>query len=409
MKKSLESSGHVRFVLASLTIFAVECMSFPGLLAQEDGAVMPFMSSGTQSGPIPASMAAQAIPLRRDQPEGNGAMETDGGMMGSREGMKDVVPGDAHAGHHVGSGKDPSPEHPGMGNMMSMGQSEGDSQSPDRGDAGCCGGRGQTPLYTFLVTHPTLTESERQILAVEAARRIQQGRALVGDTLVDIGQALSLQAMRDNSQHLHEGLSLLESGMAARAAANGLASPQQIAFNWFDGQMGLPFRTQQEQGFLFGLAPAHLLFMAVLILVSIGLLVLQALRLHRVQEILRTTQGSPGPSSMQSPPPSNSAGPSNPPHAPVQPSSPGGAAASSVKTQSEAARTGPWRGTLKVAQKTRETSQIVTFSLIDPDGGQIPFDFFPGQFVQLGVDPTVVSPAAKLIDWLRPAECSFHF
>jgi len=29
--------------------------------------------------------------------------------------------------------------------------------------------------------------------------------------------------------------------------------------------------------------------------------------------------------------------------------------------------------------------------------------------VAFGVDPTVVSPAAKLIDWLRPAECSFHF
>jgi len=368
-------------------VLAAICLSLSGLLAEEanGGSPRPFLSSGSEAGQAATDTAFQSTPLRRDQPEHESSIEVDGGMMGIRQDRKATSPsmaGDDHAGHHAGSGGDALQDVPkigtgGMGNGISIDRSEGGNQ----GDAGCCGARGRTPLYTFLATHPTLTESERQILAVEAARRIQQGRGLVGDILVSVGQAMSLQAMRESSQRLHEGLSLLDSGMAARAAAVGLASPQQIAFNWFNGQMGLPFiGTRQEQGLLRDLTPAHLLFMAVLILVSSGLLLLQALRLHRVQEILRTTQGSSGP------PPQ--APPSNPPTEPTQPSSPGGEVASApIKARSDSARNGRWSGVLKVAQMTRETPQIVTFCLVDPQGGQIPFDFFPGQFVQLEVEP----------------------
>jgi ferredoxin-NADP reductase len=390
--------------------------------APGESPAVPAMSSGTMAGPT-AGSPPPSLALRRDQPEDDGPMaaprdadrgaESSGGMKTTParpdSGMSDMggmmsMGGDEHASHH-----------PGMGDMSSMGNAGGSSSKPagmegmmgrmlpeagqalsatpgsDKADAGCCGARGRTPLYTFMMTHPNLTSEERQMLADIAAQRMQDGLREIGAASVDAGQSMSLEAMRRSSQDIHEGVSLLDSGMAARAAATGLVNPQIVAFNWFNTQMGLPAaETRQQNSIFFGLTPAHLVFMTILILVSIALLILQILRLHRVQEILNATRVSvPQPPSPPAPPSPMNNGPKPP--VPPTPGSGDGTVVSTVIPP----RQGLWRGSLKVARVIRETPAIATFYLVPADGGRIPFDFKPGQFVQLTIEPTSGKPATR--------------
>ena len=50
------------------------------------------------------------------------------------------------------------------------------------------------------------------------------------------------------------------------------------------------------------------------------------------------------------------------------------------------ARKRPWRGQLKVARITRETPSVQTFRLTLPEGGPLPFEHLPGQYLSLSLD-----------------------
>jgi len=46
-----------------------------------------------------------------------------------------------------------------------------------------------------------------------------------------------------------------------------------------------------------------------------------------------------------------------------------------------------WTGTLRVDELIDETPQVRTFRMVNPDGGNIPFDYLPGQFLTLDISP----------------------
>ena len=48
---------------------------------------------------------------------------------------------------------------------------------------------------------------------------------------------------------------------------------------------------------------------------------------------------------------------------------------------------GRFSGTLKVAEVIEETANVRTFRLVPPDGGNIPFEYLPGQFLTLEIEP----------------------
>ncbi len=48
---------------------------------------------------------------------------------------------------------------------------------------------------------------------------------------------------------------------------------------------------------------------------------------------------------------------------------------------------GRFSGTLEVAEVHNETENVKTFQLSQPDGGKIPFDYLPGQFLTLDIEP----------------------
>ena len=62
------------------------------------------------------------------------------------------------------------------------------------------------------------------------------------------------------------------------------------------------------------------------------------------------------------------------------------AATSLPANRSATARKGPWGGQLKVARITRETPSVQTFRLALPQGGTLPFEHLPGQYLSLSLE-----------------------
>src|SRR5262245_9649413 len=54
--------------------------------------------------------------------------------------------------------------------------------------------------------------------------------------------------------------------------------------------------------------------------------------------------------------------------------------------EAKSPQTQRWIGELKVAEIIIETPTVKTFRLVNPAGGNLPFTFLPGQFLQLNWD-----------------------
>jgi ferredoxin-NADP reductase/putative sterol carrier protein/NAD-dependent dihydropyrimidine dehydrogenase PreA subunit len=68
-----------------------------------------------------------------------------------------------------------------------------------------------------------------------------------------------------------------------------------------------------------------------------------------------------------------------------------------------------WTGTLQVTEIIEETYNVKTFRLANPGGGKMPFDYLPGQFLTLDIDPGsvpvtrsyTIASAPGLQDWME--------
>ena len=263
----------------------------------------------------------------------------------------------------------------------------------------CCGQDARTPLFAALMRLPGMPAEQRQQVAAQAHDRLNQGLALLSQGARDARRASTPQAMSEAGERARDGLSLFDSGAAAHAALSGQGNPQIVALNWFRDELSLPNQSGQHGGSLFGLTPQHLLLMTMLVLVSGGLLLLQLLRLRRVRELM--SAGIPAvagaASARVSSPPS--AGPAPPP---LQPTPTPGTVTSGLPLSNSAAPGGTalrrprtWAGELRVAQIIRETPTIETFRLVEPSADRLPFDFLPGQFLQVEVEPEAGKPVRR--------------
>ncbi len=241
------------------------------------------------------------------------------------------------------------------------------------------------PFFTQLLDFPSLSNEEKQALDRKANERIADGLALI-----DAGNAAAMhaptpQARLDAARQLREGLDLLKGGAAAQAALQDEGQAPVAAQAWFREELGIATPTHDAGRQLFGVSPSHLLLMLVLALVSASLMVLQMLRFRRVRTLVGTTK-------IPSRPSVDTAG-SALPKALEQPaaSSASPALEPGLKTVAvPAASRRPskrWSGQLKVVQIVRETPTVQTFRLADPGTDRLPFDFLPGQFLQVEVTP----------------------
>jgi hypothetical protein len=143
----------------------------------------------------------------------------------------------------------------------------------------------------------------------------------------------------------------------------------------------------------FGVSSSHLLLMLFLGLVSATLIGLQLSRLARIKKIVST--GPTGRGSVKAQEPlavpaaSKVAAPvENRLEALAPSNAPPTAGASLRKPKS-------WTGQLRIVQVVRETPTVQTFRLADPAADRLPFDFLPGQFLQVEVEPEAGKPARR--------------
>lgn len=290
----------------------------------------------------------------------------------------------------------------GPGGMVEMGEMGG--------QMGMHGG-GQQQLYPSLMAAPPADPAAREAALREAHRRMTSGLPLLRGGLEDATRALQAgdaQGMREAADRLSEGLNLYRSGLSTHLSLGAGHTPAQAALDWYRGQLGLPVAgaapmAMDGGGVLWGLSWFHLTTMVFLVAFVVGTLLIQYTRMRRIGSLVhrlatastRVAQGpaaatgglpSPGPAA---PPPVGAAA------LPV-PGATAGPALSAASAQAVcadpacnaavAAAKRPWSGTLRVTAIFPETPTVKTFRLANPEGGDIPFVFMPGQFLTFSAE-----------------------
>jgi len=320
---------------------------------------------------------------------------------------------DEHSAHHVdaagapttgGMVASPAPpaampstglaQDPAMAGMEGMSGMSAMMEKMDK-KAGCCGpGQYNGPFFSRHLGLPDLPPKERQELAREADARAHRGLILVGDGAAEGMHASDPDERAAAARKLREGADLFASGAAGKSAVEGKTSGPAVATNWFRTQLSVgTILSGEHAAHPFGISPPHLLLMLFLALVSASLVGLQLSRLQRIHKIVAA---APRPVAAGAPIsiPAEREGataPLAPPSAAtvVAPRAPSAMAPSNAPSPAGAALRRPksWTGSLRVVQIIRETPTILTFRFADPSADRLPFDFLPGQFLQVEVEP----------------------
>lgn len=313
---------------------------------------------------------------------------------------------DEHAAHHppgqaatapAGSATAPAPAMPAMAPPPAASAPSGGTDGMAGMMGGCmgegCMSAGAKPLYARLLALPHVSDAERHALADEGRRRMNLGGALLARATKEAQWSASMHdaaALARADETAREGQALLRSGAAAHLALARGPDGSQVALDWYRDELGLA-SPQAHTSLWYGANAGHLILMTALALVAFGLIALQVLRRGRARAVLAAAKTGP-PTAPAGDRAAQAAGPAALAAVPAQvPAS--GAAAAGTDRPAVAAR--PWKGELRVAQVVRETPTVSTFRLVDPAGGRLPFDFLPGQFLQVEVEPTPGASAKR--------------
>ena len=293
-----------------------------------------------------------------------------------------------HLGHHPKEPADaPAPARvapagtPMTSMMAGMRDGEGEGEH---------GGGGRAPLYPSLANLETLTPAQRRDLASEADQRIHSGLSLIASASREAAHASTPLSMTRAAERLRDGLDIYETGLAARTALTDEESGRRVALDWYRRQLDIA-PDEPAQTSVLGLTPMHLLLMTILVLVAGGLLALQFLRLRRVRALLAQNT-LPLAATARSPTLSPAAAPAD---KTARPEASGGSSGTVIADAGPQPRRRPWSGSLKVSLIVGETPTVETFRLVPVAGDRLPFDFLPGQFLQVEVEPEPGKPVRR--------------
>ena len=240
-------------------------------------------------------------------------------------------------------------------------------------------------LFPSLLAIPSAGPVERSALLGQSRERLGAGLSLltagVDDAMQGYRQA-NTALMLDAGARMRLGLSQFESGLSIHVALSSGEQPQMIAMDWFKTQMRLDaampgaFAAPSSGLTWLSGSPAHVMTMALLSLTAASLLLLQFVRLRKVQFVLKRTA------------PLQSVGPAQRSNGLMPEAMPAPAIADDAVPPSRLAPVRKaWSGKLRIAHIFTETPTIKTFRLVEPSGAPLPFTYLPGQFMQVTVRP----------------------
>ncbi|WP_058462064.1 FAD-binding oxidoreductase [Legionella adelaidensis] len=247
------------------------------------------------------------------------------------------------------------------GNMMAP------SSAPP-GPPGCCGmmTSGGKPFYASMMDFPKLSDEARKYIRGEAVARLGLGVQIITATEAKLHHALSTNnaaAAQTALRQVRQGLSYATSGASALQALEEARPPSQIALNWFKSEMNIGDNDEIAANFQ-NISWLHGLFMLLLVAaLTFGLFIHWA-RHRRINSLIKklTPISEPAKSVNGAKPPANFAVSTTniKPTAPIR-----------------------WSGILRTIAIFEETPNVKTFRLMEPNLGQIPFTFLPGQYATL--------------------------
>ncbi len=279
-----------------------------------------------------------------------------------------------HARHHPGQaeatpgGSPVKPAGAGPGMMEGMGEM-------------MSGMHGTPPkqLYPTLMSLPTLSAEQRQQVEQQADERIRGGNSLMTDAVDALARGAASQdyaAMHEATVKLHEGMTQLESGIAARRALAEGRAPPNVALEWFKREMNLPISALPASSSFLGDMRFHLFVIAILGAFVAAMIWMYFFKMHRAAHLLQElTGGAPSTPLARS----ITLAPA------IKPISAPPVATGAPVTQP--ATTKRWAGKLRVGRIFQETPDVKTFRLMNPLGGPLPFTYLPGQFITVALAP----------------------
>lgn len=289
-----------------------------------------------------------------------------------------------HAAHHpapAGAPAPPAAQANAQSGMSMSGMMSGMGEDEDEHDGG------RQPIYPSLAGANLHDPATRLRFTAEADQRLHSGMALISEGSRAAAGAGSPEKMKEAAEQVREGLSLFESGAAVKRALASGADGAAIANDWFRNEMSLGPEGKRSDPSQFGMSAMHIAVMALLVAVALALAALQFARLRRARALvagqsLRTPASTAKPTAAEAPAGRSSVLPAapSPGGAPIAPAAPAGRR---------------WSGELRVAQIVGETPTVETFRLVPLEGDRLPFDYLPGQFLQVEVEPEPGKPVRR--------------
>ncbi|OSZ77141.1 oxidoreductase [Chitinophagaceae bacterium IBVUCB2] len=308
-----------------------------------------------------------------------------------------------HAKHHP---KKTSPDSAAVMNKMANAKDSNKAMSDTTGN-NKSGGMGEgmgdmmkemgkaptKELYPSLMQWHDLSPEKRKEIKQLADKLVTEGNALLAMGLRQLSGATREQnftAMQEANEQIRRGQIMLESGLEGRRALAENKDPRITALQWFQREMNLSSSAEGKQthGF-FGLSWFHyitMLFLGAFVVIMIWMY------FHKMKRANALVAKLTGTSTEQIPLPGTSKTDAQPSDAKTQPDAtkPGATTPAAINPDIAPSKPNSWTGTLLVAEIFIETPQVKTFRLTDPEGGKIPFNYLPGQFITVTVIPNGV-------------------
>ncbi len=330
------------------------------------------------------------------------------GLIGAPSSLVAQTPASEHESHHPA----PSPVAPAVPSSppSAAGPSGMDSMMERMGVP--------PPLQIFpeMMRLESPSPEDRRALIARAQERRAEGARRLAAGIEQIDHALRASDSVALSAALAEaraGLDELESGLATTKALERGDAPPAIALWWFKDELTLAGAENEPGSWALGRGALHAGVMALLTIFSLTMIAMYFHKMRRASSLLAelARNANPPPTSSLSPPHarevpataprSESAAPVSPGRAVPQPAVTTSSPAPPARAPAMASRFETLRKTggcgeckspcsvrVRVARTFDETPNVKTFRLTALDGGPLPFEYLPGQFLN------VIAPSA---------------
>ncbi|MCB1120332.1 MAG: 2Fe-2S iron-sulfur cluster binding domain-containing protein [Verrucomicrobiae bacterium] len=244
-------------------------------------------------------------------------------------------------------------------------------------------------LYPSLMSLPDQPLEKREELLSLAQDRMHSGTSLMTKSLEELSQATSTEnysGMQAAVTNLREGLAQFDSGLATKRALVEGTSPRNVAIQWFKQEMNLSPQTMGSAQNVLGGRTFHLTVIALLGTFTIAMVWMYFLKMRRASALLKQLASTSVAAPVSNSPPEDPKRQSFIPETENTTSEPTLARPPEfplMKSISEPLE--KWSGPLRICRIFQETPDVKTFRFAAEDEVNLPFTYYPGQFLTLSL------------------------